>query len=386
MPPVPLMPPIKVVQFVPNLESGGVERGTLEIAQALVDAGHESHVVSNGGRMVDELTRQGSTHHPWALHRKTPATLLKVAALRRWLENLQPDIIHVRSRMPAWVVWLAWRKMNPATRPRLVTTLHGLHSVSWYSKIMGKGERVIAVSKTAERYLLEHCGVSQQNVRLIYRGAEPSAFPRGYEPSEPWQQAWQAEFPQLKDKRLICLPGRLSRLKAHHHLITLLHRLKTTGVSDVAGLIVGGKDPAHQAYFDELQRQMAAAGVSKDIVFTGHRTDMREIYAMSSVVLAVSNKAESFGRTALEPLCIGTPVVGFDVGGVGEILAVMFPQGRVPNQDSEALFTAVASVLADKSATVAENTEFLLSNMCHQTLQTYAELLLEGSSAAELQP
>ena len=130
---------------------------------------------------------------------------------------------------------------------------------------------------------------------------------------------------------------------------------------------------------------MAAAGVSNDIVFTGHRTDMREIYAMSSVVLAVSNKAESFGRTALEPLCIGTPVVGFDVGGVGEILAVMFPQGRVPNQDSEALFTAVASVLADRSATVAENTEFLLSNMCHQTLQTYAELLLEGNSAAELQ-
>ena len=385
MPPVPLMPPIKVVQFVPNLESGGVERGTLEIAQALVDAGHESHVVSNGGRMVDELTRQGSTHHPWALHRKTPATLLKVAALRRWLENLQPDIIHVRSRMPAWVVWLAWRKMNPATRPRLVTTLHGLHSVSWYSKIMGKGERVIAVSKTAKRYLLEHCGVSQQNIRLIYRGTAPSAFPRGYEPSEPWRQAWQAEFPQLKDKRLICLPGRLSRLKAHHHLITLLHRLKTTGVSDVAGLIVGGKDPAHQAYFDELQRQMAAAGVSNDIVFTGHRTDMREIYAISSVVLAVSNKAESFGRTALEPLCIGTPVVGFDVGGVGEILAVMFPQGRVPNQDSEALFTAVASVLADRSATVAENTEFLLSNMCSQTLQTYAELLLEGSSAAELQ-
>ena len=385
MPPVPLMPPIKVVQFVPNLESGGVERGTLEIAQALVDAGHESHVVSNGGRMVDELTRQGSTHHPWALHRKSPATLLKMAALRRWLENLQPDIVHVRSRMPAWVVWLAWRKMNPATRPRLVTTLHGLHSVSWYSKIMGKGERVIAVSKTAERYLLEHCGVSQQNIRLIYRGTDPSAFPRGYEPGELWRQAWRAEFPQLSGKRLICLPGRLSRLKAHHHLITLLHRLKTAGVSDVAGLIVGGKDPAHQAYFDELQRQMAAAGVSNDIVFTGHRTDMREIYAMSSVVLAVSNKAESFGRTALEPLCIGTPVVGFDVGGVGEILTVMFPQGRVPNQDSEALFTAVASVLADKSATVAENTEFLLSNMCSQTLQTYAELLLEGSPAAELQ-
>ncbi|MEC8143637.1 MAG: glycosyltransferase, partial [Pseudomonadota bacterium] len=260
---------MKVVQFVPNLNSGGVERGTLEIAQALVNAGHESHVVSNGGRMVDELTAQGSTHHQWALHRKSLTTLLEAAALRRWLEDLRPDIIHVRSRMPAWVVWLAWRKMNPAKRPRLVTTLHGLHSVSWYSKIMGRGERVIAVSKTAEQYLRDHCGVLPHKIRLIYRGTDPSAFPRNYQPSEQWLKAWAIQFPHLQGKRLICLPGRISRLKAHHHLITSLQRLKAEGITDVAGLIVGGKDAAHEAYFRELQAQVIKAGVAEDIVFAG---------------------------------------------------------------------------------------------------------------------
>ena len=142
---------------------------------------------------------------------------------------------------------------------------------------------------------------------------------RNYRPSEQWLKAWAAQFPQLQGKRLICLPGRISRLKAHHHLITSLQRLKAEGTTDVAGLIVGGKDAAHEAYFRELQAQVIKAGVAEDIVFAGHRSDMREIYAISSVVLAVSNKAESFGRTALEPLCIGTPVVGFDIGGVGNI-------------------------------------------------------------------
>ena len=248
---------------------------------------------------------------------------------------------------------------------------------------MGRGERVIAVSKAAERYLCDHCGVLPNNIRLIHRGSDPSEFPRNYQPSEQWLKAWAAQFPQLQGKRLICLPGRISRLKAHHHLITSLQRLKAEGTTDVAGLIVGGKDAAHEAYFRELQAQVIKAGVAEDIVFAGHRSDMREIYAISSVVLAVSNKAESFGRTALEPLCIGTPVVGFDIGGVGEILAAMFPAGRVPNQDSEALCSTIAAVLADASVTVAENTEFLLSNMCTQTLQTYEELMLERSSLSE---
>ena len=364
-----------VVQFVPNLDSGGVERGTLEIAKALVDAGHRSHVASNGGRLVDALESQGSTHHHWQLHRKSPTTLLRVRALRRWLEELQPDIVHVRSRMPAWIVWLAWRDMNPATRPRFITTLHGLHSVSWYSKIMGRGERVIAVSQTAKQYLLDHCDVTPESIRVIYRGTDPNEFPRDYQSSDAWRADWRSDFPQLQGKRIIALPGRLSRLKGHHHLMTVIRELKARGITDVAGLIVGGMDPQHDGYIRKLKASIDEAGLNDDIVFTGHRSDMREIYATSTLVLAVSNKAESFGRTVLEPLCMGTPTVGFDLGGVGEILAALFPSGRVPNQDSQALVETVAELLTAPMPPIAPNTEFLLSNMCQQTLQTYAELM-----------
>ena len=369
-----------VVQFVPNLDSGGVERGTLEIAKALVDAGHRSHVASNGGRLVETLVSQGSSHHHWPLHRKSPATLLQVRALRRWLETLQPDIVHVRSRMPAWIVWLAWRSMNPASRPRFITTLHGLHSVSWYSKIMGWGERVIAVSQTAKQYLLDHCEVPPESIRVIYRGTDPDEFPRDYQPSDSWLANWRADFPQLQGKRIIALPGRLSRLKGHHHLITLIRELKARGITDVAGIIVGGMDAQHDGYIRKLKASINEAGLNDEIVFTGHRTDIREIYAISAVVLAVSNKAESFGRTALEPLCIGTPTVGFDLGGVGEILAALFPAGRVPNQDSQALVDTVAGLLTAPIPPIAPNTEFLLNNMCRQTLQTYAELISQGET------
>lgn len=377
---------MKVVQFVPNLNSGGVERGTLEIARALVEAGHESHVVSNGGRMVETLTRQGSMHHHRSLHRKSPTTLFQVSRLRQWLTQLQPDVLHVRSRMPAWVVWLAWRKMNPASRPRLITTLHGLHSVSAYSRIMGRGERVIAVSQTARQYLLNHCAVLPENIRLIYRGTDESDFPRGFQPSEDWLNQWHTDFPQLRGKRLICLPGRLSRLKGHHHLISLIEHLKAKGIDDVSGLIVGGIDPQHERYATDLKRQIEAAGLTDKIVFTGHRPDMREIYAVSCIVLALSNKAESFGRTALEPLCIGTPVAGFDLGGVGEILAAMFPGGRVPNQDALALRDIVGKLLTGPTPAVEPNTQFLLSDMCTQTLQLYDELIAERANSEAVSP
>jgi glycosyltransferase involved in cell wall biosynthesis len=367
---------MKVIQFVPSLESGGVERGTLEIAQALVNAGHESHVVSNGGRLVDQLIAQGSRHHILPLHKKSPMTLRHVRPLRNWLAESKADIIHVRSRMPAWIVWLAWRKMDPATRPKLVTTLHGLHSVNRYSEIMGCGETVITVSNIAKKYLLDNYPrIDATKIKVIHRGTDPEEFPRGYQPSSQWLEDWAKQWPNLKDQRIICLPGRLSRLKGHDHLINLIQRLKASGVHDVKGIIVGGADADHGAYLTALKTDIASKSLQNDITFIGHRSDLRDIYAISAVVLAVSTKAESFGRTVLEPLSIGTPTIGFDIGGVGEILSVLFPQGRVRAQDGEHLFQLCTQVLNSDRPRIKENNEFLLENMCQQTLSTYGELM-----------
>ena len=371
---------MKVIQFLPSLESGGVERGTLEIAQALVNCGHESHVVSNGGRLVDQLIMQGSQHHNWPLHKKSLMTLRYVRPLRKWLQQSSADVIHVRSRMPAWIVWLAWRKMDPATRPKLVTTLHGLHSVNRYSEIMGCGETVITVSNVAKKYLVDNYPrIDATKIKVIHRGTDPTDFPRGHQPSNQWQENWAAEWPNLVDQRLICLPGRLSRLKGHNHLVNLIQRLKEQGVSDVKGIIVGGADSDHDNYLASLKADIASKSLQDDIAFIGHRSDIRNIYAVSSVVLAVSTKAESFGRTVLEPLSIGTPTIGFDTGGVGEILSVLYPEGRVRPQDTDDLFAVCERVLSDEAQTtktkIKDNTDFLLENMCAQTLSAYAELV-----------
>ena len=162
---------LTVVQLLPALESGGVERGTLEVGKALVDSGHRSIVVSSGGRLVEQLVANGSVHVTMPLGKKSLFTLLQVGRLRRFLREEQVDILHARSRMPAWIGWLAWRGMPVAQRPHFVTTVHGLYSVNAYSRIMTRGERVIAVSDTARRYILDNYpDVDPRRVVTIHRG------------------------------------------------------------------------------------------------------------------------------------------------------------------------------------------------------------------------
>ena len=174
---------LSVVQLLPALNGGGVERGTLEIARELVRRGHRSLVVSAEGRLVPELLRDGSEHLAWPIGVKSPWTLRWIRPLRRWLAEQRIDILHARSRLPAWVGWLAWRGMNPLTRPRFVTTVHGLYSASRYSAIMTRGERVIAVSETVRVYLQRHYPeLPADRIQVIQRGIDPAAFPTAIAP------------------------------------------------------------------------------------------------------------------------------------------------------------------------------------------------------------
>lgn len=366
---------MKVLQVLPGLQSGGVEKGTLEIAQALVQAGHESWVLSAGGGLVPTLEQQGSRHITWDLGRKSPLTLLQVRKLRRWLQENPFDIVHVRSRMPAWVVYLAWKKMPPATRPHLVSSVHGLHSVSRYSEIMTCGERVIVVSNTARQYVVDNYPRTEQNkLRLIFRGVEPNLYPYGYQADTEWRNRWYEQFPQLQGKRVVTLPGRITRLKGHIGFLNIIQSLRTAG-HPVMGLIVGGDDPKRLGYRQEINRAMADLSLQESIVFTGQRSDIRDIYSVSDAVLSLSTKPESFGRTVLEALSMGVPVVGYDHGGVGEILQVLYPQGAVPLMDEGAVVNAVAAVLKGQCGAVQHNDRFLLSNMQQQTLAVYDELV-----------
>lgn len=373
------MKPLKVLQLLPALDSGGVERGTLEIARALVAAGHESVVLSKGGRLVEQLQREGSRHIARDLGRKSPATFLQYRALRRLFEREGFDIVHARSRLPAWVAWLAWRGMPAHARPRFVTTVHGMHSVSRYSAIMCAGERVIAVSDTVRDYLRTHYPPSRwphladERITVIPRGIDPAEFPRDYRPSDEWMSRFRAEFPQIGGRKVLTLPGRLTRLKGHHDFITIIGRLVAEGL-DVVGLIVGGDDPKRPGYAKEIRERVQAEGLGERIVFTGHRSDVRDIYAISDCVLSLSSTPESFGRTVLEPLAMGRPVVGYAHGGVAEILGELFPCGAVDKGDVAAAGARVVEILQDKAPAVKPNTRFLLDEMQGRTLGLYKAL------------
>ena len=328
---------LTVLQVLPALESGGVERGTLEMAAGLVRAGHRSMVISAGGQLVSRLTGQGSEHIEWPIGKKSLWTLRWVPRVRRLMQENEVDILHVRSRMPAWVAYHAWRGMPEQQRPRFVTTVHGLYSVGMYSAIMTRGEAVIAVSSAAQDYILKNYPKTDpQRVRIIERGIDPKVFPFGYRPPDSWMSRWYHEFPFLLERQVLTLPGRITRLKGHVDFLHLLARLVKAGLP-VYGLIVGSPDPAHAAYLREIENIVQELGLEGHLTFTGHRMDVRDIFSVSNIVYSLSAKPESFGRTVCEALSLGTPVVGYDYGGVGETLEKVYPQGRVTPGDLDKL-------------------------------------------------
>ena len=370
---------MKVLQILPELNAGGVERVVLALAGDLAANSHQSVVVSNGGRLVTGLEKAGSRHITLAVHRKSLSSLFKVRSLRRILEEERPDILHIHSRVPGWIAWLAWRKMNPQTRPRLVSTVHGFYSVNAYSSVMTRGERVIAVSESIRDYIRRSFPrTPNAAIRLIPHGVDPAHYPHGFQPAAAWRARWQKDFPHLIGKDLLLLPGRITRLKGHQEFLHLIAALRQAGLG-VHGLIVGDTHPRKHVYLKELQQLAEQLRLAAAVTFVGHRSDLREIMAVSRVIYSLSTHPESFGLTTLEALALGRPVVGYDHGGVGELLRQMFPSGRVPLGDPTALVQTSRGVLSGTHPDPAPvPLAYTLQAMCAATLEAYAELMRNG--------
>lgn len=365
---------MKVLQILPELTAGGVERGTLEIGSFLVQQGHEAVAVSNGGRMVPQLTAAGIRHITMPVHRKSLGSLFQVRPLRRLLETERPDILHIRSRVPGWIAWLAWRKMNPATRPHFVSTVHGFNSVNAYSRIMTRGERVIAVSACIRDYIRRHYPkVPEGIIRVIPRGIEPAQYPRSFQPDAVWLERWREQYPQLAGRHVLVLPGRITRLKGHEPFLQLIAALVADG-ENVHGLIVGDAHEKKQGYLTEVQQLTNSLGLTDRVTFTGHRSDLREIFAVSDIVCSLSTQPESFGRTTLEALAIGRKVLAYDHGGVAEQLRALFPKGLVPLGDAAALKATARRLLSGDYQPKPVGPPYTLEAMCRATLDTYLEL------------
>lgn len=364
---------MKVIQLVPELNAGGVERGTLEIGRFLAANGHTSIVVSGGGRMVSQLLDEGSRHIGLTVGRKRLGSLRLVPRLRRLFKQERPDIVHVRSRFPAWLTWLAWRKMDPTTRPRLISTVHGFYSVNAYSKIMTCGERVICVSESVRDYVLKNYpSVNTEKLTVIHRGVDTSEYPYGYRPSPEWLDRWIAENPRVKDRYVVTLPGRITRWKGQLDFLEVIRLLRKRKVA-AHGLIVGEPHRHKHAFFAEVQHAVEVTGLDPHITFLGHRSDLREVMAVSDVVVSCSTDPEAFGRVTLEALSLGRPVAGYDHGGVHEQLTALLPDGLIPVGDIQSMADRLAEWVSEPVLPQTKN-PFTLLQMQRSVIEVYQSM------------
>ena len=370
---------MKVLQVLPELNSGGVEEVTLNLAAFLCREGHQSLVLSNGGQLVPRLEASGSRHFTLPVHRKSPLSLLAIGRIRKLILTEQPDIIHLRSRVPAWLTYLAWKSIPRSQRPRLVSTVHGLYSTNFYSAIMTKGERVLCVSQAVKDYVLTHYPKTPaERLQVIYEGvAEDRYFPE-FQVSEQWLKSWYEQFPKTNDRILLILPGRITRLKGHADFLHIISRLRENHPK-IHGLIVGGAHPRKEAYLQEIKALTSELKLDDHITFTGSRTDLREILSLSDLSFSLSNQPESFGLTVLEALSLSTPVIGYNRGGVAEILEKLFPHGALEiSTESESSrierLVQKASTILDKPTAIQNNECFQSKKVHAQTVNCYQEL------------
>jgi len=340
-------------------------------------------VIAAHGPLQKRVQTSGAQFLEWPIGQKSLSTLAGIGRLAHWLQQNPADILHAHSRLPAWICRLALRRIPRAQRPAFVTSMHGHYSVSRYSAVMASGERVLAVSDHIRDYTLRNYpGTAPERVVTVHGGTSPQEFPYGHKPSEDWYRNTFNEFPELRGKRLLCLPGRLSRYKGHSVFIELLAALSKE-FPDIHGLIIGNAKKGSR-YRSELEGLAGRSGVLQQLTFSGARVDMRDWLAACHIVFSLcSDPPEAFGRTVPEALRLGIPVIGWNHGGVQETLAVMFPEGAVTPDDPVDLLQKSRQFL-QQWPRVAPSEAFLLEDSMQKTLQVYQSLLAEpkGDSSA----
>ena len=374
-------PPV-VLQVLPSLVTGGVERGTIEIAQAIAQADGVALVASAGGPMAAFVERAGGRHFTLPLKSKNPIGIWRNAArLEALIRAENVKIVHARSRAPAWSAWLACQR----TGAHFVTTYHGAYSEDLplkrrYNAVMARGEIVIAASRFIAGLVMARHGVPPERTRVIPRGVDTAIYdPAIVVPDRliRLSRAWR-----LPDGApTIVLPGRLTSWKGHAVLLDAIARLQRP---DVCCVFVGS-DQGRAAYTRSLLARAATLGIAEQVRLVGHCDDMPAAMMLSDVVVHASTKPEAFGRVVIEAQAMGRPVVAADLGGPVETVAHEVTGWRVPPGDPEALAAAIAYALSlDAEARQALGERARLSVPTVQAMQDATLDVYEAVLAARL--
>lgn len=337
-----------ILQVIPELAAGGAERTVIEMTEAISEAGGRALIASEGGRLVGDVKAAGGEHIEMPLATKNPVAILRNALrLTESARELGIDLIHARSRAPAWS---AWRACQAANIP-FVTTYHGAYSgisgpKKIYNSIMAKGDFVIANSRWTCDHIRAVHGIAEDRIVIIPRGVDFEYFDAALiEPSQisDLKKSWKIS---ASDNRLVLLlPARLTEWKGHLlalEALTLLSREER----DAFVLVMTGDSQGRAAYVDRLEKSIAEHGLVKSIRIVGHCSDMPAAFAASDIVLNPSLRPEAFGRTAAEAAAMERPVIAADHGGAQETVVDGQTGVRFTPGDARDLAAAIRSLIA----------------------------------------
>lgn len=375
---------ITILQVLPALgASGGVERGTVEIAGCITKRGWRALVASNGGERVYQLQRAGAEHFQLPLHSKNILTMFaNIGRLERLIREHNVDVVHARSRAPAWSAYFACKRTGAA----FITTFHGTYGAKGgmkraYNAVMAKGERVIAISGFIAGHLKQLYGAAGDKIRIIHRGVDLDSFDQDKVSAErvvKLAQQWRLEdgYP------VVMLPGRLTRWKGQGVLIEAIAEL---GRDDIRCVLVGS-DQGRTGYRKELERLIARHDLNSVVRLVDHCEDMPAAYMLSDVVVSASTDPEAFGRIVTEAQALGRPVVAPNHGGARETVIPGKTGWLVKPGDKTELAEALAKALGLSDAERQRMAERAVENvtvnfskaaMCTKTIEVYEEVLAD---------
>ena len=368
-----------IVQLLPELNEGGVERGTVEISRELVKRGNKSTVISVGGKLVSQIEKEGGRHVTLPIASKNPLTALPRAwALRRALLELQPDVLHARSRVPAWLTRLAKRPLGLPW----VTTVHGLNRINAYSRIMIEGDCVIAVGEAVKEHVVVGYGLAPDSVRVIQRGVDMLEFSDANLDSS-FIQRIRTQY-NLANSLVAVAVGRVTFLKDYESLIEAAAQLRDKVARPLKVLIAGGAHPKKQDYYESLLNRVKSHSLVGSVHFIGSQTKVAELYRLADVSVNVSLKMGNMGRTVVESLAMGTPVIATTYPGLNNLIRDGLNGAIIDTQSPGALARALAeAVERDWSQEVIRATvphDYTLDGMVDQLVDVYQSLA--GSSSA----
>lgn len=360
---------MNILQILPELNIGGVETGTVDFARYLVQHGHTSVVVSNGGALVDDLENNGSRHYKLPVHKKNLGTMFcQVRKIRKIILEEKIDIVHARSRVPAWIAFLACR----GTHASFITTCHGFYKGRPFSQIMVWSKLIIVPSDSIGRYMIDAYKVPPHHIRCIPRSVNLDRFPL------------TPPTPTGKNNRYftVTIAGRLTPLKGHVYFLKAM--AKVARQMPYLRIRIIGDAPSEKSYYrHELEVLTRQLGLTTIVEFMGNRQDIAELLASSDVVVMSTITEESFGRVLIEAQAVGTPVIATKIQGVVDIIDDEETGLLVYPRDVDGMAKAVLRLYHDRElgrrlvlkAQEKISRHFTLEHMASQTLAVYQELL-----------